>query len=137
MSYMTNGLTFNTLRQANVLRASKAEAYNECEKWGHAQWMQALVGEVGELANFLKKVDRGDFLIESISEDIANELADIQTYLDLLANHLNVDLGEATASKFNKVSKRIGADVFIKYDLSDYVLDEGRAFAPQDNGSDV
>lgn len=136
MGYMTNGLTFNTLRQANVLRASKAEAYNECEKWSHAQWMQALVGEVGELANFLKKVDRGDYPIESISEEIADELADIQTYLDLLAHKLKVDLGEATASKFNKVSKRVGTDVFIKYDLSDYVLDEGRAFTPQDKGGD-
>jgi len=129
MSFHRNGLTFNTLRQANVLRASRAEAYRECEtKWTHAHWMQALMGEVGELANFLKKVDRGDFPIESISSDIANEIADIQTYLDLLANHLNVDLGEATASKFNLVSKRIGADVFIKYDLSDYVTDEGRAY---------
>lgn len=129
MGYMTDGLSFNTLRAANALRASKAEHYRECEaSWTHAHWMQALVGEVGELANFLKKVDRGDFTLDEVKPDIMNELADIQTYLDLLAENLGVDLGKATAFKFNEVSKRIGTDVFIKYDLSDYVLDEGRAF---------
>lgn len=129
MGYMTDGLTFNTLRAANRIRAAKADHYVECEsKWTHAHWMQATVGELGELANILKKVDRGDFDIEEAREDIKRELADVQTYLDLMAANLGVDLGEATARKFNEVSKRIGTDVFIKYDLSDFVYDEERAY---------
>jgi NTP pyrophosphatase (non-canonical NTP hydrolase) len=112
MGYGTNGLSFNTLRGANV-RRHDTDKYAKCADWIPAQWMQALVGEVGECANLLKKVDRGDFPIESVREEISKELADIQIYLDLLAYKLGVDLGAATQSKFNEVSERIASNVYI------------------------
>jgi len=37
-----------------------------------------------------------------------DELADVLTYLDLLAATLGVDLGRAAAQKFNEVSERVG-----------------------------
>jgi len=40
--------------------------------------------------------------------NLADELADVLTYLDLLAAMLNVDLGAAAVSKFNEVSERVG-----------------------------
>lgn len=79
-------------------------------------WIQATIGEFGELANILKKVDRGDFTLDSVRADVAKELADVQTYLDILAFKLEVDLGEATIGKFNEVSKRIGSRVYIGHD---------------------
>ena len=119
MGYNTDGLTFNTLRDANVKRLDNSK-YVKCEsEWTTAHWVQALVGEVGELANILKKVDRGDYdeCVPAVREQnilaIANELADIQCYLDILALKLNVNLGEATMRKFNVVSKRIGSQVWI------------------------
>ena len=112
MGYMTNGLSFRTLREANKKRLS-APAYRKAEAWITAQWMQALVGEVGELANILKKIDRGDFDPVTAQDSVANELADIQCYLDLLAHKLGVDLGEATKLKFNEVSDRINSPVYI------------------------
>lgn len=104
-------LTFQQLRDANVERLSSSK-YKLCEQnWQPAHWVQALVGEVGEAANILKKVDRGDFELKSVLPEIAKELADIQCYLDILAHKLGVDLGDATVGKFNEVSKRIGSDV--------------------------
>lgn len=104
-------ITFQQLRDANVQRLSSSK-YKLCEQnWQPAHWVQALVGEVGEAANLLKKVDRGDFTLESVRSEIAKELADIQCYLDILAYKLDVDLGDATVSKFNEVSRRIGSGV--------------------------
>ena len=119
MGYNTDGLTFNTLRDANVERIKNSK-YAKCEnEWTTAHWVQALVGEVGELANILKKIDRGDYdeCVPAVREQnilaIANELADIQCYLDILAFKLNVDLGQAAMDKFNEVSERIGSKVWI------------------------
>lgn len=41
-------------------------------------------------------------------KQIADELADVLTYLDLLAEVLGVDLGRAAVEKFNEVSERVG-----------------------------
>lgn len=113
MGYLTNGLSFNTLRSANEQRI-KSSKYEKCERdWTTAHWLQATVGELGELANIMKKVDRGDFTLDAARSDIAKELADVQTYLDILAMKLGIDLGMATKDKFNEVSKRIGSRVHI------------------------
>lgn len=106
-----DGLTFNALRAANAERIGSSK-YRICEEqWTPAHWMQATVGELGELANLLKKVDRGDFPFEQVKAEVAKELADVQTYLDILALKLGVDLGQATIDKFNEVSERIGSHV--------------------------
>jgi NTP pyrophosphatase (non-canonical NTP hydrolase) len=113
MSYLTNGLSFNTLRDANKERI-KSSRYEKCEReWTTAHWMQATVGELGELANLMKKVDRGDIPLSIARPDIARELADVQTYLDIMAFKLGVDLGEATRKKFNEVSERMGSRIYI------------------------
>lgn len=108
-------LKFDTLRAANQRRMqmiihrrrSAPDVYpDNSPDWGPAEWLQALIGELGEYANLMKKVGRGDFDLDSVREDIAKELADVQTYLDLLADLLDIDLGEATIAKFNEVSDR-------------------------------
>lgn len=113
MGYLTKGLSFRTLRGANTQRI-KASKFRRCEdEWTPAHWMQATVGELGELANLLKKVDRGDFTLDEVRQEIADEFADVQTYLDIMAMKLGIDLGRATADKFNAVSARIGSRVYI------------------------
>ncbi|WP_059296123.1 MazG-like family protein, partial [Pseudomonas syringae group genomosp. 3] len=95
-----DGLSFQELRQANVKRLASSK-YKLCEQnWQSAHWMNALTGEVGECANIIKKVDRGDYSLEAALPNIARELADIQCYLDILAFKLGIDLGAATVSKF-------------------------------------
>lgn len=116
-------MKFSTLRTANLLRlplfknakGEPAHSKPDGSDWSKPEWCNAVLGELGELANLLKKVQRGDMTMNDARGDIANELADVQTYLDILAFQCGVDLGEATVVKFNRVSERVGCDVFIKY----------------------
>lgn len=126
MSYMTDGLTFNTLRGANKARLpefknSKGEPAHEKEDgsdWSLAEWMNAVAGELGEAANIIKKIRRGDITLEEARPLLAEEFADIVTYLDLTAMQAGVDLGQATMDKFNKVSERVGSS--IRVDAEDW-----------------
>lgn len=124
MGYGSNGLSFRTLRAANrerlphfknrhgVLAHDKADGSD----WTPAQWLQAVVGELGEYANVRKKFERGDLTAAEFTELAADELADVQTYLDILAAQLGIDLGAATADKFNRVSRRVGSPIRIDAD---------------------
>lgn len=116
-------LTFNALRAANIARiplfrdANGKLCHNhDGSDWSASDWMMALVGELGELANFLKKVKRGDYSEhdDGVMAHVAKELADVQIYLDILAFRLGVDLGRATLEKFNEVSERVKCDVRIE-----------------------
>ena len=127
----TKGLTFDTLRNANIARiptfknahGELAHTEPDGSDWGPAEWLQALVGELGEYANKRKKFDRGDLSLEEFRVEAAKELADVQIYLDILAmrcldtkKHADpkgVNLGKATLDKFNEVSVRVDSPVFI------------------------
>lgn len=130
MGYMTDGLTFNTLRTANLARlptfknkrGELAHSKPDGSDWTPAQWLQAVLGELGEYANLRKKFERGDITPGEFMREAAHELADVVTYLDILACQLRIDLGRATINKFNIVSERVGSPVFIRDDGSDYLL---------------
>ncbi len=131
MGYMTDGLSFNVLREANKRRMpqfknAKGEPAHEKEDgsdWSLNDWLTAVTGELGEAANVLKKVRRGDFTINQAMPELADELADVATYLDILANQCGIDLGKAIIEKFNRVSERVDSNVFIRADGSDYWID--------------
>ena len=120
---MTN-LTFNALREANLARlplfknAKGEPAHSEPDgsDWCLAQWCNALTGELGEAANIIKKIERGDLTLDDVRTDLAKEFADIQVYLDILAYQAGVDLGEATIEKWNEVSVRVGCNLRLKDD---------------------
>jgi NTP pyrophosphatase (non-canonical NTP hydrolase) len=130
MGYLTDGLTFNTLRAANTRRlptfknAQGDPAHSEPDgsDWALSAWCNAVLGELGEAANLIKKIERGDFTLEMTREALAKEFADVVTYLDLLAFRAGVDLGRATIDKFNEVSRRVGSPVRIREDGSDYAI---------------
>lgn len=138
-------LTFAALREANMLRLPRfknkhgqhAHAVPDGSDWSPAQWLQAVVGELGEYANVRKKFERGDLTLEEYGVLAAKELADVQTYLDILAlraldvagtpHPTGIDLGAATHAKFNEVSYRVGANVFIN-DSGIAYLHEAKTF---------
>ncbi|QCO05467.1 MazG-like family protein [Azospirillum argentinense] len=130
MSYLVNGLTFDALRDANSARlptfknAKGEPAHSELDgsDWSLNDWCTAVTGELGELANVLKKVRRGDLTLSDARETIGKELADVQIYLDLLAKQCGVNLGAATIEKFNEVSDRVGSPVYLRPDGSDWYL---------------
>lgn len=128
------GLTFDALRGANAARLPQfknkhgelAHSKIDGSDWSPAQWLQAVVGELGEYANIRKKYERGDLSFEEFAREAAKELADVQTYLDILAmrcldsngsaHPTGVNLGRATEAKFNEVSDRVGAAVYLRGD---------------------
>jgi NTP pyrophosphatase (non-canonical NTP hydrolase) len=105
-------LTFDAFRAANVARCAKWHPAG-IKSWSPSDWLTAVTGELGELASLLKMRNRErDGLpgnkFSPTQKQIADELADVVTYLDLLAHVLGVDLGRAAAEKFNEVSERVG-----------------------------
>lgn len=105
-------LSFAEFRAANVARCLKWHPQG-IDSWSPSDWMTAVTGELGELASLLKMRNRerdglpGNKFSPS-QKQIADELADVLTYLDLLAEVLGVDLGKAAVSKFNEISERVG-----------------------------
>ena len=68
-----------------------------------------LAGEVGELCNLIKKLERERLGLRgsrTTKQDVADELADIVICTDLLAMDLGIDLEEAIVRKFNATSEK-------------------------------
>ncbi len=61
---------------------------------------------------------------EEFLPEAKDELADVMTYLDILAMQLGINLDEAVKSKFNRVSERVGSFVYIGDD-NDWHLKPG------------
>lgn len=101
-------LTFSDFRNANVDRCNTS--FKQCDDWTPSDWGCAISGEVGETCNLIKKMRRGDVVK---TDDIGKELADVITYIDLLASRLGLNLEECLRNKFNEVSDRVGSDVKI------------------------
>jgi len=141
MGYMTDGLTFNTLRSANLRRLPEfqnaqglpAHSRPDGSDWSPAQWLQALIVELGKFANARQQFERGDIDLNEYFTLAWQELADVQTYLDLLAaraldvprhpHHTGIDLGKATIAKWNMVSARVNSRLRIRDDGSDWYLE--------------
>lgn len=135
-------LMLQVLREANTARlplfknAKGQPAHSKADgsDWKLTEWVNATAGEMGELAemvllahmtralgsvgNMAKKVERGDMGLDEIRGKMADEMADVLTYLDILAFRAGIDLGAATIKKWNEVSRRVGVPINI--DLSGY-----------------
>lgn len=114
-------LTFQELRKANLKRLPQfrnskgdfAHEKSDGSDWSLNDWMTAVTGEVGEAANILKKVRRGDLDINEARYSLKKEFADILIYLDIIAFQAGIELEEAVVEKFNEVSDRVGADIYL------------------------
>lgn len=119
------------LRTQNISRMHRW--HDGGEPWTGADWSNAMCGEAGEGANVVKKlrriatglwptnkypgdspeqIDVGKLSAEEahpvLVEMLANELADVITYADLLAAFYGIDLELAIVKKFNRVSLKQG-----------------------------
>lgn len=113
-------LIFKVLRVANRTRCERS--FHPIRAWSPTDWATAMAGECGEACNLVKKLRRAAGpIMESGKANtpgaavlipmIADELADLIIYADLLAERLGIDLGKAVALKFNKVSERVGSTI--------------------------
>jgi NTP pyrophosphatase (non-canonical NTP hydrolase) len=94
-------MIYNTLRDANRAR--------------HAEWFKdkpvsllfratELAGEVGELCNCIKKLERERLGVKGTRatlEQVADEIADVVVSADLLAMQFGISIAEAVERKFN------------------------------------
>lgn len=115
-------LTFAALRRANTERlpgfrnrnGDLAHARSDGSDWSLNDWLTAVAGELGEAANVLKKVRRGDFTLDEARSMLAQEFSDVVIYLDLLAKQAGIDLDAAVVHTFNEKSRQVGSDVMLE-----------------------
>jgi NTP pyrophosphatase (non-canonical NTP hydrolase) len=103
-----SGLKFRELRQANESRQC---AWCPDHKPDLSFRGNELAGEVGEVCNVIKKLERerhGWPGSRDTTEHLAEELADVIISADLVASQCGIDLGAAVIAKFNKTSKQVG-----------------------------
>ena len=105
-------MTFREFQKINVERTRQ---WHDLDAWSLMEWAACMAGEAGEACNAAKKLRRLEDGIKTGPEDpaalranLAEEIADTVTYAFLLAEAAGIDLGEAVADKFNKVSKKHG-----------------------------
>lgn len=123
-------LSFDSLRRANTERlplfkngkGETAHKMRDGSDWSRSDWLEAIMGELGEYANKSKKFRRGDISQAEFLVEAQRELADVVTYVDLLAFRLGIDLGDAVRQKFNEISNRVGVAVYIS-DADEVVRD--------------
>ena len=109
-------LDLASFRPINVQRAT--EGFKCYDNQPLTYWTTALAGEVGELCNMIKKmqrVERGgvdggsSYTAKDITKEmLKEEIGGIAIYLDLLASLLDISLEEAIVDTFNSKSEKYG-----------------------------
>jgi NTP pyrophosphatase (non-canonical NTP hydrolase) len=102
--------------ETNRRRCEAQNGFNHpLESWTLSDWMTATMGELGEAANLVKKLNRvrdgipGNTVSEfELRLQLADELADTLIYLDLMAQAAGFDLEAIRDAKFEKTSQKIG-----------------------------
>lgn len=120
-------LTFFALREANLARLplfknAQGRPAHPVDgslphgfDWSLTDWMTAVAGETGELANVVKKVRRGDMTMNEARAKLAQEAADIVIYLDLFAYRAGFRLDLAVQDTWNNKSRELGLPVRLNH----------------------
>lgn len=109
-------MTFGQFSEANRARCESSQGFNHpLSGWSTSDWMTAMVGEVGEAANVVKKLNRyrdgvpgNKVSEEELRNQLRKELGDVFVYLDLMAQSLGFTIADAAAEVFNAKSAEIG-----------------------------
>lgn len=105
------------MERLNIQNRSRGKRWHPSGlvSWSLSDWFTAMAGEVGELGNVVKKLNRArDGLagnkesVGELSQMLWKEAADILIYLELFCQVAGIDLVAATREKFNEVSERNG-----------------------------
>jgi NTP pyrophosphatase (non-canonical NTP hydrolase) len=105
-----------TFSERNRRRSESPSGFNhKLDSWSLSDWMTATAGELGEAANLIKKLNRvrdgipgNTESAEELRSQLADELADVAIYLDLMAQAAGFDLETIREAKFAKTSRKIG-----------------------------
>jgi NTP pyrophosphatase (non-canonical NTP hydrolase) len=107
---------FDQFRKLNIDRAT--HGFKCYDNQPLTYWTTALAGEVGELCNMIKKMQRvekggvdggSSYTAKDITpEMLKEEIGGIAIYLDLLASLLNIKMEDAIIDTFNHKSDQLG-----------------------------
>ena len=111
-------MTFKEFSEANRTRCESSRGFNhKLDSWSLSDWMTALVGEVGEAANVVKKLNRVHDGItgnkeseEMLRVQLRRELGDAFVYLDLMCQAIGFYVVDAALEVFEAKSREIGYD---------------------------
>lgn len=109
-------MTFEEFRKANLARCEAPNGFNHAlQSWSKSDWMTATMGELGEAANIVKKLNRyrdgingNTEAADDLREQLRCEIADTFVYLDLMAQAAGFRLEDAVRDVFNSKSDEIG-----------------------------
>lgn len=109
-------ITFADFSAANFARCEDPKGFNHpLTGWSLSDWMTATLGELGEAANIVKKLNRvrdgvkGNKETEAeLRAKLKREVGDTFVYLDLMARAGGFTIEEAAREVFNSKSLEIG-----------------------------
>lgn len=109
-------MEFLEFSQMNRERCEATNGFNhQLASWSTSDWFTAVMGELGEAANVAKKLNRvrdgirGNKESEALLlEKLRKEIGDTFVYLDLLAQSLGFNVGDAAMEVFQAKSKELG-----------------------------
>lgn len=112
-------LPMQEFSRVNFIRCASPDGFNHpLSGWSLSDWLTATVGEIGEAANVIKKLNRVRDGIKGNSESpeelrrmLANELADAHIYLDLTMQAAGFHPTSIIVDKFNATSVKIGSPI--------------------------
>lgn len=114
-------LDLSSFRSLNVQRAK--DGFKCYDNQPLTYWTTALAGEVGELCNMIKKLQRvekggvdsgSSYTAKDINKEmLKEEIGGIAIYLDLMASLLDINLEEAIIDTFNSKSEKHGFEQFV------------------------
>lgn len=116
---MRDGDSERMNEQFSIRNKKRCEASNgfnhKLTAWSASDWMVAILGELGEASNVLKKLNRvrdgvtGNKETEqALREKLSREIADTYIYLDLFCQSQGIDLLAAVNKVFDAKSVEIG-----------------------------
>ncbi len=109
-------MSFAAFASANRERCESPQGFNhKLADWSASDWMTATLGELGEAANIVKKLNRYRDNIpgnkearDALVANLRKELGDVFVYLDLMAQSLGFRIEDAATEVFNAKSADIG-----------------------------
>lgn len=113
---------FSEFSLINRTRCESPKGFNhQLSDWDASDWFVAMMGELGEAANIVKKLNRvrdgipGNKETEpELRAKLKKELGDLFVYLDLTAQSEGFSIEDAAIDVFNAKSVELGYPILIK-----------------------
>lgn len=114
------------LQQLRSMSAERAKyGFKTYENVPITYWTTALAGELGELCNMIKKLERvshggidggSSYTAANITREmLSEEIGGIAIYLDILAGLIGISLEDAIIETFNSKSEKYGFVQFLPH----------------------